>query len=121
VLVLSIMTESEAGMEGYQERTSVIWLLEATESVVSVHHRPLKLLGSIYVQPLIVPISYCSPIPKFTIARQHRYTTTPTTMSIRQLESGLKQLNVNDENEAPQPTGLKSKVLRLSCSTTGRS
>lgn len=31
-------------------------------------------------------------------------------MSIRQLESGLKHLNVNDENEAPQPAGLKSKV-----------
>ncbi|KAK5086869.1 spindle assembly checkpoint kinase [Lithohypha guttulata] len=31
-------------------------------------------------------------------------------MSIRQIESGLKKLTVNDENQAPQPTGSKTKL-----------
>lgn len=32
---VGIRIESGAGMEGYQDRTSVVWLLEATKSVVS--------------------------------------------------------------------------------------
>lgn len=37
-------------------------------------------------------------------------------MTIRQIEAGLKHLTVVDENEAPQPTGLKSKVGCVSTS-----